>query len=73
MPYLDPSDIFEAVIQGFLTVYVFFTGMMSASCPNPQPGGLEYLFYYGLLPLTHPAWEALLATYVTADMALRFI
>jgi hypothetical protein len=52
---------------------MFLTGMRSASCPNPQPGGPGYLFWCGLSPLTRPAWEALVVTYITAGMALRFI
>jgi hypothetical protein len=42
-------------------------------CPNPQPGGPGYLFRSDLSPLTRPAWEVVLVTYVTAGMALRFI
>jgi hypothetical protein len=51
--YFDPFDISEIVIQGFLTVYVL-TGMrLSASCPNPQPGGSGCPLWCGLSLLIH--------------------
>jgi hypothetical protein len=55
-------------------VYTFFTVLrLSVSCPNTQHRRLGYIFWFDLSPLTLPALEALLATYVTVCMAVRLI
>jgi hypothetical protein len=70
---LPTSDISEAVIQGFVTIYVFYRDEVVSLMPQPQRGEPGYLFWSDLSPLTCPAWEDLLVTHVTAGMALRFI
>jgi hypothetical protein len=46
----------DAVVRSFLTVKSFTGWMLSTSRSTPSPGGPEYSFLTGSLPLTYSTW-----------------